>query len=133
MADEVNPITSSAPKPDTLVSTAAAENKRDTSGDQVVTVRALKIFHKNGDMRGEMTSPGEEFEAERSRAAQLRANGLIEYVNETDGHAIHGEVDAKRIDEKVALQAKAGAIPANSKTTPLRNPEVKLADVKDTK
>jgi len=133
MADEVKPITSSAPKPDTLVSTAAPENKRDTSSDQVVIVRALKIFHKDGDLRGDMTAPGDEFEVDRSRAAQLRANGLIEYVSEADGHAIHGETDAKRLDEKAAMQAKAGAIPANSKGTPLRNPEVKLADVKDGK
>lgn len=133
MADEVKPIPSAAAKPDTLVSTAAPENKRDTSGDQVVMVRALKTFPKDGDLRGDLTSHGEEFEVHRSRAAQLRANGLIEYVNETDGHAIHGEADAKRIDDKVALQAKAGAIPANSKGTPLRNPEVKLADVKDGK
>ena len=133
MADEVKPITSSAPKPDVLVSTATMENKRDTSGDQVVTVRALKTFHKDGDLRGDMSAPGDEFEVDRSRAAQLRANGLIEYVSESDGHAIHGEVDAKRLDEKAAMQAKAGAIPANSKGTPLRNPEVKLADVKDGK
>ncbi len=31
-----------------------------------MTVRALKIFHKDGDLRGDMTTHGEEFEVDRS-------------------------------------------------------------------
>jgi ribosomal protein S19E (S16A) len=121
MADEAKAITT-----DTM---AGAENKRDTSGDQAVSVKALRSFHKDGDMKGEVVGPeSDPFEVPRHRAAQLRANGLIEYAKDGDDVAIHGEVDAKRIAEKVRLQTAASALPANSKTTPLRNPEVKLAE-----
>jgi hypothetical protein len=105
-----------------------AENKRDQSGDQKVTVKALKTFHKHANMQGDMVHPGDEFETHRSRAAELRANGLIEYSSEADGHSVHGEQDAKRLDEKLKRQAELSKIPENSKTTPLRNPEVKLAE-----
>jgi hypothetical protein len=128
MTDEVKPILSGDPKPDRVI-TVGAENKRDSSGDQTVIVKALKTFHRDGDMQGEMVgSSSPAFELPRWRAAQLRANGLIEYANEGDGHAIHGEVEAKRIDEKVKMQAELTKLPENSKGTPLRNPEIKMAD-----
>jgi len=139
MADDTKPITTTQQnKLDRQIEVgklpanelpSSAENKRDTSGDQTVIVRALRVFHKDGDMKGEMSSPGDEFEVDRARAAQLRANGLIEYVNTDDDHAIHGQVDAGRIGERVAQQAAACKIPANSKGGPLRNPEVKLAEL----
>lgn len=128
MADETKPILSGDPQPIRTVNVGGAENKRDDSGDQKVSVIALKTFHKDADMKGDMCAPGDEFEVERHRAAQLRANGLIEYANEGDGHAIHGEIDSKRLDEKVKLQAEQAKIPENSKGTPLRNPEIKLAE-----
>jgi hypothetical protein len=132
MADETQPITSSSPKADRIVEVGGVENKRDNSGDQTVSVKALKTFHKDGDLKGEMVGPDSPaFDVPRSRAAQLRANGLIEYANESDDHDIHGKVS--RIADKVKLQSKAGEIPANSRGTPLRNPEVKLADVKGAK
>jgi hypothetical protein len=136
MVDEAKTITSDTlgHRPDQTVNVGGAENKRDDSGDQTVSVKALKTFHKDGNMRGDVVGPDSPaFDVDRQRAAQLRANGLIEYANESDDHAIHGEVDAKRIGEKVKQQAEASKIPANSRGTPLRNPEVKLADVKDAK
>lgn len=144
MTDETKPITSGdlGAKPNQTITTGASndtglvavENKRDTSGDQTVSVKALKTFHRDGDMKGEVVGPeSPAFYVDRHRAAQLRANGLIAYVNEADDHAIHGEADAKRIADKVRLQAEASKIPANSRGTPLRNPEVKLADVKEAK
>jgi hypothetical protein len=131
MTDETKPITSAdlGSKPSQTVNVGGTvENKRDTSGDQTVSVKALKAFHKEGDMKGDMAKPGDEFDVPRHRAAQLRANGLIEYANEADDQDIHGKIDAGRIADKVKLQAEASKIPENSKTTPLRNPEVKLAD-----
>jgi hypothetical protein len=120
MADEAKTITTD--------SMAAAENKRDTSGDQVVSVKALRSFHKDGDMKGEVVGPDSDaFEVPRSRAAQLRANGLIEYAKEADGVAIHGEAEAKKFAEKVKAQSENTKLPDNSRTTPLINPEVKLA------
>jgi hypothetical protein len=134
MTDETQPITSSSPKADRIVEVGGVENKRDNSGDQTVSVKALKTFHRDGDLKGEMVGPDSPaFDVPRSRAAQLRANGLIEYANECDDHDIHGKVDAARIADKVKLQAEAGKIPANSRSTPLRNPEIKMADVKDAK
>lgn len=109
--------------------TGEPENKRDASGDQKVTVRALKTFHRDGDMKGEVVGPDSEpFEVDRSRAAQLRANGLIEYVKAADDVAIHGEEGSKKIADKVKAHAEQTKLPENSKTTPLVNPEVKLAD-----
>lgn len=128
MTDETKPILSGDPQPTRAVTVGGMENKRDASGDQTVSVRALKTFHKDGNMQGDMTTLGDEFEVDRHRAAQLRANGLIEYANESDGHAIHGEIDSKRLDEKVRLQVEQSKIPENSKGTPLRNPEIKLAE-----
>jgi hypothetical protein len=134
MADETKPILSSEPKPDKIIGTEPVENKRDVSGDQSVSVKALRTFHKDGDMKGEVVTPDSPaFTVDRQRAAQLRANGLIEYTNDGDAHAIHGEVGAKILDDRAARQAEASKIPANSKGTPLRNPEVKLADVEDGK
>jgi hypothetical protein len=136
MADETKPITSANldSKPNqTITAGGPAENKRDTSGDQSTHVRALKSFHKDGDMKGEISQPGDEFEVPRHRAAQLRANGLIEYVNEGDAVAIHGEIDAKSIEEKIKQQAEQSKLPANGKATPLRNPEIKLASLPDEK
>lgn len=132
MADETKPITSAdlGTKPNQTITTGGpVENKRDTTGDQATPVRALRSFHKDGDMKGDLCQPGDEFEVPRHRAAQLRANGLIEYANEGDNHAIHGEVDAGKLADKVKLQEQAGKIPENSKTTPLRNPEIKLAEL----
>jgi hypothetical protein len=134
MPDETKPILSSETKPDKIIGTEPVENKRDVSGDQTVSVKALRTFHKDGDMKGDVVTPDSPpFTVDRQRAAQLRANGLIEYTNDGDAHAIHGEAGAKILDDRAARQAEASKIPANSKGTPLRNPEVKLADVKDGK
>lgn len=119
---------------DSPVTSVETADKRDTSRDQMVSVKALKSFHKDGDMKGEVVGPDSPaFDVPRWRAAQLRSNFLIEYANDSDDKAIHGEVDAKRIAERVQAIAEQTKLPANSKTTPLRNPEVKLADVEKAK
>lgn len=134
MADEIKPILSSEIKPDKTVGTEPVENKRDVTGDQTVSVKALRTFHKDGNMKGDLVDPDSPpFIVDRQRAAQLRANGLIEYTNEADARAIHGEVGAKALDERAARQDAAGKIPGHSKGAPLLNPEVKLAEVKDHK
>ncbi len=134
MADETKPILSSETKPDKIIGTETVENKLDVSGHQTVSGQAPRTFHKDGDMKGEVVTPDSPpFTVDRQRAAQLRANSLIEYTNDVDAHAIHGEAGAKLLDDRAARQAEASKIPANSKGTPLRNPEVKLADVKDAK
>jgi hypothetical protein len=123
MADAIKPTASGA---DQVNDAAAADG-------QSINVRALRFFHKDGDMRGEVAKPGDEFPVARHRAAQLRANGLIEYVNDSDDKAIHGEIASKTISDRVKAQAENTKLPENSKGTPPRNPEVKLADVKDSK
>lgn len=102
--------------------------KADAKDDQSIKVRALRTFHKEENMQGDMTKPGDEFDCPRSRAAQLRANGLIEYVNDKDGVRIHGEDGDAKISEQVARDAKLREMPEKHKGTPLRNPELKLAD-----
>ncbi len=104
---------------------------RDQSGDQTVSVKALRTFHKGEHMQGEMVKPGDTFDVSRGRAAELRANGLIEYANESDDKAIHGEAGAKKFAERQRLDTEARDTVSKNKTTPLRNPELKLAKVAD--
>lgn len=102
MTEEVRPILSGALKPDRVLNIGGVENKRDESGDQMVSVKPLKTFHKHGGMTGEMVGPGSPaFDVPRHRAAQLRANGLIEYANDGDVSVIHADIDTKQPDEKV--------------------------------
>jgi hypothetical protein len=113
----------------TSIDTGTVENKRDQSGDQKVGVKALKMFPKHGhDVGGEMVQPGDEFDTHRQRASELRANGLIEYKSESDAHAAHGPDGAKKLDEKLRLEADMRKIPANSRATPLVNPKVDMAE-----
>ena len=74
-------------------------------------------------MQGEVVGPeSQPFDLPRSRAAQLRANGLIEYAKEGDAVAIHGEGDAQKIAAKVSAQAELSKLPANSRTTAASQP-----------
>jgi hypothetical protein len=108
----------------------AGEDKRNTSGDQKVRVKALHSFHKDGNMTGEMVGPDSEpFEVERSRAAELRASGLIEFEDESTAHDVHGKEAEQRVKERLAQEDKMRAIPENSKGTPLRNPKLEYADI----
>lgn len=101
MTEEVKPILSGTLKPDRVLNIGGVENKRDESGDQMVSVKPLKTFHKHGDMTGEMVGPGSPaFDVPRHRAAQLRANGLVGYANDGDD-VIQSEIDTKQPDEKV--------------------------------
>lgn len=43
-----------------------------------VTVRALRMFE--GSVEGRLISPGDAIEVTRARAAELKANGLVEDV-----------------------------------------------------
>ena len=108
---------------------STVESRRDQSGDQMVAVKAMKTFPKHGhDVNGEMVHPGDEFETHRHRAAELRANGLIEYANESDAHAVHGAEGAKKLDEKLKREAEMRDIPKNSLASPLVNPKIEMAD-----
>lgn len=141
MTEEVKPITSTqfakkedrtvqvGANPTPSVETATASAARDQQNDQKIKVRALRTFHENANMHGKMVQPGDEFECQRGRAAELRANGLIEYVSDGHDKEIHGEIDAKRIGDRVSREQEMAKLPENAKTTPLRNPELKLADV----
>src|SRR5689334_16113185 len=57
------------------------EGKPDGDGPaqdaQIVQVRALASFHKDGNFSGELAQLNDEFPCDRLRAAQLRANGLV--------------------------------------------------------
>lgn len=101
------------------------------NADQLVRVRALRTFHKDGSMQGDLVSSGDVFDIARGRAAELRANGLIAYDSDADGKAIHGEVDAAKMDERIDREDQQRKIADRHKTSPLRNPELKLAEVKE--
>jgi hypothetical protein len=141
MTEDTKPITTQFAKPDRTVEvgahpTAGVETAsghtavaRDQSGDQKIKVRALRTFHEQADMKGKMVAFGDEFETSRDRAAQLRANGLIEYVDASHAKDIHGEEGAKKIEERVKREQEMTKIPERNLGTPLRNPELKLAEV----
>jgi hypothetical protein len=107
----------------------AAENGE---GEEKVTVKALRNVHKAGNLQGEMAKPGDEFETTKSRASQLRANGIIEYANESDAHDIHGKRDHDAITERVKRDnAMRTESVEKNRTTPLRNPKLEYAEVSE--
>lgn len=127
MADEdrkANPITSNN------MSTNAPP--RDAKEDKKISVKALARFHEHADMKGKLLDVGDTFETHQSRAAELRANGLVEYTNESDGKDIHGN-DHDRLNARAKDRAEQGKIDDRNKTTALRNPAVKLGDAGDNK
>lgn len=103
---------------------------------QQVRVRALRTFHKDGDVSGagELVRPNEgeksEFSTSRTRASQLRANGLIEYVDASDAKDIHGdkEKEFQHRDNLVADQAKEFE---KAKSTPLKAPSMRMKTVNE--
>lgn len=134
MPEKTEPLTTTTQfaKPDRTVEFGAGQAGDGTAGnrdDQTIQVRALRTFHKEENMRGKMVAPGEEFDCPRGRAAQLRANGLIEYVDAAHAKEIHGEEGAAKIEERVAREQAMGKIDEKDKGSPLRNPELKLAEV----
>lgn len=145
MTEETKPITSTqfarkedrtvqvGANPTPGVETATDGAARDQQNDQMIKVRALRTFHENANMHGRMVQPGHEFDCQRGRAAELRANGLIEYVSDDHDKEIHGEIDAKRIGDRVKREQEQAKLPENSTTTPLRNPALPLADVDESK
>lgn len=109
-------------------------SKVETPSAQMVRVRAVRAHHIGENMSGELIHPGNgeksEYDCLRLRAAQLRANGIIEYVDSAVGVKIHGEDLHKSFDEQIASQMEAEKIPASAKGTPLKNPALKYS--KDT-
>lgn len=132
MAEETKPITTQFANKDHTVEFGASDGPdkaRNAENEQTIKVRALRSFHQDAHMQGEMLKPGTEFDCPRGRAAELRANGLIEYVSDGDAKTIHGEEGAKKIDERVKREQEQGKILERNLGTPLRNPELKLAEV----
>ena len=126
MADPVKPAVAVAPL--TTASISPKPPVPDSADTQAVRVRALGSFHKDAGMQGEMTNHGDEFETSRERAAQLRANSLVEYVNEGDGREIHGEIEDKRLSERAKQTATTRGIRDKDKGAPLINPRVTMAE-----
>ena len=119
MSDSVKPILSGDTPAPRALSTGTPDAAASTDAAQQVTVRALGTFHSDGNMQGALCAPGDTFTCDRLRAAQLRANGLVEYVSGDDEKAIHGEIDARAITERVEQRKQAGVIADRNKTTPL--------------
>lgn len=101
---------------------------RDQSNDQKVSVKARRTFHKEANMQGDLVHEGHEFETTRERAAQLRANGLIDYSDEGDEKELHGRTQGDALREAIKRDEEMRKIPEQHKTSPLRNPEIKYAE-----
>jgi hypothetical protein len=100
-ADAASPvpvITSDAP--------AAPTTTGGTHGIEVsnMRVRARSHFHKGPNMSGGLCEPGEEFEVDRMRAAELRANGLVEFADKDDEDA------AEKYDPTPPYEAEANGV-----------------------
>lgn len=61
----------------------AAERKKASAADNTVEVRAKGSFHGQGNFQGDLVHHGDTFVVDRGRAAELRANGLVEYTDES--------------------------------------------------
>lgn len=135
MSDKPEPITTQfAKKEHTAVEVGGNPAPEENPADQQkIKVRALRTFHESADLKGNLVHPGDEFDCPRGRAAQLRANGLIEYASASDEKDIHGEADAKAIAARIKHRTDAEQAVEQHKTTPLRNPEMKLGEVPDSK
>jgi hypothetical protein len=56
----------------------------ETAEAEMVSLRAVGSFHENADMTGRLLQAGDTFSTYRSRAVELRANGLVAYVDEDE-------------------------------------------------
>ncbi|MDB5733347.1 MAG: hypothetical protein JWQ03_3242, partial [Variovorax sp.] len=79
-----------------------SDKRAAPSGDRV-SVKALKSFMGDEGMKSPDSEP---FEVTRNRAAELRANGLVEYASEADEDA-DIEAQAKAAADKAKAEANA--------------------------
>jgi len=135
MAEEKQPATTQFGKKEdrTIELGGAPASAKKEENQKEITVRARRTFHQEANMKGDLVHDGDTFQTSRLRAAELRANGLVEYVSEGDEKTIHGEVDAEKIKTRIERDDESRKIPENAKTTPLRNPKVELAEVDESK
>lgn len=105
------------------------QRQRQEHGQQKVSVRALRTVHKDGNLQGEVAQPGHEFETTRTRAAELRSHGIVEFTSDSDqDEAFKHSHPATAINERVKRDVESRKIPEQHKSSPLRNPELKLAE-----
>jgi hypothetical protein len=74
----------------TETQTAAAP----VADEQSIRVRARGSFHKQPDFTGGLVQAGDEFDVPRGRAAELRANELVDFVDKKD------EEEANKLDPR---------------------------------
>jgi hypothetical protein len=125
-------------RPEMNITERPAPMAADTAVEQqMVSVKALKFFpdkDKNGNM--EQKGPDSEpYDVPRDRAAQLYANGLIEYANVDDEEAhLKEKIDASaKVIRDRNDEAKRQRELAASKIKPLTNPKIDMASAKDAK
>lgn len=57
---------------------------KDAPAEDAVHLRAAGSFHEHGNMTGRLLQAGDTFTTHRARAVELRANGLVAYVDEEE-------------------------------------------------
>lgn len=69
-----------AKEPDTDGAPATTDAADKPKADMVDLI-AAGSFHEMSNFQGKLLQPGDKFSAERSRAVELRANGLVHYAD----------------------------------------------------
>lgn len=88
----------------------------DPAASDLITVRAACMMFEGPDMTGDLLSPGETFTATRTRAAELKANNLIEYVvaeDEAPELLLASQIRAMQLELAASTDALAAAVAAN--------------------
>jgi hypothetical protein len=61
--------------------TAAEKASAEAAGSDQISLIALGSFHEGEAFQGKLLQAGDTFTADRARAVQLRANGLVSYAD----------------------------------------------------
>jgi hypothetical protein len=105
-----------------------AQERSEHQG-QKVSVKALRTVHKDPSLQGEVANPGDSFETTRGRAAELRSHGIVEFGSEQEERDAHfGQDHVASTSARLKADQEARKIPDMHKSSPLRNPELKLAE-----
>lgn len=110
----------------TQVGTLGVGQALTEQDQQKVKVKPLRSYHDSE--AGKYVTPADDaYEVSRHRAAQLRANGLVEFENDGDEKDVV-EAHVKKHMDASAARAHQPGIAERDKATPLRNPKLNYAE-----
>lgn len=95
----------------------ADEPPAEKPDPNLVALIAIGSFHEQGNFQGRLLHGGDTFHAERSRAVELRANGLVRYADvEAEKAATSDETAATDGADRLVITSKSAVRPAQVRT-----------------